>query len=298
MAQYTVDKSWYRAQVIGLPGGTQVQVRYVDFGNVEIVQHWSLKHIIDQFVQIPVLVRTCARTSTICLASADSELFFRSGVTKVPMVQVSCGVSDVERIIFFSQQTFCVKFEFSTLFLLVTTLEVKALFDHSFSRFECAEAKTSKPVVASPSGASLRAGGRGAARRSGGVERPGERPGIEMTVSKCAQTLHSQDFRSLVADALAAKLEFTPSCFSFPVTSEGESPQRCCEFCCGPVSCFFAACSVLLTGDGDHEKLLRKGGRPPRQRYVLLFQELRSGHGLLQRSHAALHVLKRLTGNK
>jgi energy-coupling factor transporter ATP-binding protein EcfA2 len=40
-SQYTVDKKWYRAKIIGLPGNRMVEVFYVDYGNQEVVA-WSL----------------------------------------------------------------------------------------------------------------------------------------------------------------------------------------------------------------------------------------------------------------
>ncbi|XP_040005066.1 RING finger protein 17 isoform X2 [Xiphias gladius] len=43
------DKLWYRAQVIGHPGGRKVEVRYVDFGNKKILLVGDLRKIKDEF---------------------------------------------------------------------------------------------------------------------------------------------------------------------------------------------------------------------------------------------------------
>ena len=48
---------WYRAIVIGIPGGKQVDVQYVDFGNTERVPHWRLRKILDHFIMMSVQVK-------------------------------------------------------------------------------------------------------------------------------------------------------------------------------------------------------------------------------------------------
>ncbi|XP_034017974.1 RING finger protein 17 [Thalassophryne amazonica] len=54
------DKSWYRAQVIGHPGGRKVEVLYVDFGNKKIVPVSELRKIKDEFFALPSkAVRCC-----------------------------------------------------------------------------------------------------------------------------------------------------------------------------------------------------------------------------------------------
>ncbi|XP_075448430.1 RING finger protein 17 isoform X2 [Ascaphus truei] len=47
------DGEWFRAEVVGLPGWQEVEVKYVDFGNVSRVNVRTLKQILDEFVNIP-----------------------------------------------------------------------------------------------------------------------------------------------------------------------------------------------------------------------------------------------------
>ncbi|MEQ2234971.1 hypothetical protein ILYODFUR_036878, partial [Ilyodon furcidens] len=56
------DELWYRAQVIGHPGGRKVEVRYVDFGNKQIVSVSDLRKIKDEFFALPAMVRAHQNT--------------------------------------------------------------------------------------------------------------------------------------------------------------------------------------------------------------------------------------------
>ncbi|KAJ9579969.1 hypothetical protein L9F63_004352, partial [Diploptera punctata] len=51
-AKYTVDKRWYRAKIIDLPGNKMVEVYYVDFGNQEVIPWTLLRKIQPQFLRI------------------------------------------------------------------------------------------------------------------------------------------------------------------------------------------------------------------------------------------------------
>ncbi|XP_065818266.1 RING finger protein 17 [Labrus bergylta] len=53
------DKRWYRAQVVGLPGGRKVEVRYVDFGNKTILSVSDLRKIKDEFFALPSMAIQC-----------------------------------------------------------------------------------------------------------------------------------------------------------------------------------------------------------------------------------------------
>ena len=57
VCKYSGDDMWYRAIVIGIPGGKQVDVQYVDFGNTERVPHWRLRKILDHFIMMSVQVK-------------------------------------------------------------------------------------------------------------------------------------------------------------------------------------------------------------------------------------------------
>lgn len=60
VAQYSLDKQWYRAQVIGLPGNAKVKIFYVDFGNVEIVPYKKLRKIADEHTKLPCQAIKCS----------------------------------------------------------------------------------------------------------------------------------------------------------------------------------------------------------------------------------------------
>ncbi|XP_012993452.1 RING finger protein 17 isoform X2 [Esox lucius] len=53
------DKGWYRAHVIGIPGGRKVEVQFVDFGNKKIVSVNDLKKIKDEFFALPTMAIQC-----------------------------------------------------------------------------------------------------------------------------------------------------------------------------------------------------------------------------------------------
>ncbi|KAG8192820.1 hypothetical protein JTE90_014602 [Oedothorax gibbosus] len=58
-AQYSIDKQWYRARVIDLPGGAQVKVQYVDFGNTEVLHHQRLRKLFDKFFKLNIQAIPC-----------------------------------------------------------------------------------------------------------------------------------------------------------------------------------------------------------------------------------------------
>ena len=56
VAQFTMDNLWYRAEVVSLAGPGMVDIKYVDFGNIETVSVWKLKKLIDAFIILPAQV--------------------------------------------------------------------------------------------------------------------------------------------------------------------------------------------------------------------------------------------------
>ncbi|XP_071337551.1 RING finger protein 17 [Trachinotus anak] len=61
------DKLWYRAQVIGHPGGRKVEVRFVDFGNKKILSVSDLRKIKDEFFALPSMAVHCCLSNVIAL---------------------------------------------------------------------------------------------------------------------------------------------------------------------------------------------------------------------------------------
>ncbi|XP_060945080.1 RING finger protein 17 [Limanda limanda] len=53
------DKLWYRAQVMGHPGGRNVEVRFVDFGNIKILSVSDLRMMKDEFFALPSMAIHC-----------------------------------------------------------------------------------------------------------------------------------------------------------------------------------------------------------------------------------------------
>lgn len=60
VAQYSADSSWYRAVILRILEPKKLVVQYVDFGNIETVEHTKVKHISDQFLKLPEQVSSFA----------------------------------------------------------------------------------------------------------------------------------------------------------------------------------------------------------------------------------------------
>nr|XP_019956334.1 PREDICTED: RING finger protein 17 [Paralichthys olivaceus] len=61
------DKLWYRAQVMGHPGGRNVEVLFVDFGNIQILSVSDLRRIKDEFFALPSMAIHCCLSGVIPL---------------------------------------------------------------------------------------------------------------------------------------------------------------------------------------------------------------------------------------
>ncbi|TNN60930.1 RING finger protein 17 [Liparis tanakae] len=59
------DRKWYRAQVTGRPGGRQVEVQYVDFGNKKLVSVSDLRKIKDEFFSVPSRAIHCCLSDVV-----------------------------------------------------------------------------------------------------------------------------------------------------------------------------------------------------------------------------------------
>lgn len=59
-AQYTVDKRWYRAKIIALPGNKMVEVFYVDYGNQELMAWNQIRKLHSRFLRLPAQAIHCS----------------------------------------------------------------------------------------------------------------------------------------------------------------------------------------------------------------------------------------------
>ena len=55
-ARYAKDNNWYRGRITGLPGHRKVEVQFVDYGNVEIIDHSDVCKILDDHIKYPMQV--------------------------------------------------------------------------------------------------------------------------------------------------------------------------------------------------------------------------------------------------
>lgn len=56
MAKYSGDGKWQRARVEDLPGHQMVDVKFVDYGNVERLWYSQICKIMDDFLVLPIQV--------------------------------------------------------------------------------------------------------------------------------------------------------------------------------------------------------------------------------------------------
>lgn len=69
--QFTEDNKWYRAEIISVkPSARRAEVRYVDFGNTEVLPYVRIRSIPEEFIRF-----TCQVSS----------------VTKKPPTLPNCG---------------------------------------------------------------------------------------------------------------------------------------------------------------------------------------------------------------
>ncbi|XP_038863006.1 RING finger protein 17 [Salvelinus namaycush] len=66
------DKVWYRAHVIGIPGGRKVEVQFVDFGNNKILSVNDLRKIKDEFFALPAMAIQCYLADVIPLVEGET----------------------------------------------------------------------------------------------------------------------------------------------------------------------------------------------------------------------------------
>lgn len=59
-ARFPADTLWYRAEVVELCGGGLVRVRYVDYGNEEVISVWTIKKLLDHFLIVPMQALHCS----------------------------------------------------------------------------------------------------------------------------------------------------------------------------------------------------------------------------------------------
>ncbi|GIY18549.1 RING finger protein 17 [Caerostris extrusa] len=129
-AQYSLDKQWYRVKVIGLPGGANVEVQYVDFGNSEVINHKYLRKLFNKFFKLNIQAIPCKLAQVTYGSAAGWNPEVREWLTKYvsgkQFTLKSLGTVPGENkpeIVLYSTEKDCVKY--------VNTLLVEAGFAES-----------------------------------------------------------------------------------------------------------------------------------------------------------------------
>ncbi|CAH1253582.1 TDRD6 [Branchiostoma lanceolatum] len=66
VAKYTLDEQWYRAVITGVCKSGDVEVRFVDYGNAELVSRVNVKAIKVKYMQLPVQAIQCSLLGVLC----------------------------------------------------------------------------------------------------------------------------------------------------------------------------------------------------------------------------------------
>ncbi|XP_066272832.1 uncharacterized protein [Branchiostoma lanceolatum] len=66
VAKYTLDEQWYRAVITGVCKSGDVEVRFVDYGNAELVSRVNVKAIKLKYMQLPVQAIQCSLLGVLC----------------------------------------------------------------------------------------------------------------------------------------------------------------------------------------------------------------------------------------
>ncbi|XP_023213664.1 uncharacterized protein LOC111616493 [Centruroides sculpturatus] len=66
VAQFSEDKAWYRAKIVYVEGN-KIGVRYIDYGNEEVVGRKRIKYILPQFASLPIQAIKCQLNGIKCL---------------------------------------------------------------------------------------------------------------------------------------------------------------------------------------------------------------------------------------
>ncbi|KAI8501531.1 Tudor domain containing 15 [Branchiostoma belcheri] len=66
VAKYSLDEQWYRAVITGVCRSGDVEVKFVDYGNVELVSRANVKAIKLKYMQLPVQAIQCSLLGVLC----------------------------------------------------------------------------------------------------------------------------------------------------------------------------------------------------------------------------------------
>ncbi|ESO02045.1 hypothetical protein HELRODRAFT_188557 [Helobdella robusta] len=81
VAKYSVDSKWYRARVIKIVRPAQVEVIYIDYGNLEVISTWNVKKIKESFCLLPPQAFECSLAG-LSPKSDDGESDWRAEATE------------------------------------------------------------------------------------------------------------------------------------------------------------------------------------------------------------------------
>uniref|UniRef100_A0ABM5FWJ1 RING finger protein 17 isoform X1 n=1 Tax=Pogona vitticeps TaxID=103695 RepID=A0ABM5FWJ1_9SAUR len=97
VAKFDTDGIWYRAQVIGLLGHQEVEVKYVDFGNTATINVDRMRKIKDEFLALPAKAIRC-KLAHIAPCKGTEEWSSKSKVRFEELIQDKCMLCFVEEM--------------------------------------------------------------------------------------------------------------------------------------------------------------------------------------------------------
>eukprot|EP00111_Clytia_hemisphaerica_P015544 TCONS_00045877-protein len=81
--KFSEDEQWYRCSIIRCLQQNQVEIRYIDYGNKEIVDRFGLVTLPANITKRPVLSRCCQIDSVQLVSTDDTSTLFKVGIDKL-----------------------------------------------------------------------------------------------------------------------------------------------------------------------------------------------------------------------
>ncbi|XP_060086316.1 uncharacterized protein LOC132565637 [Ylistrum balloti] len=91
VAKFSEDKLWYRAEILSFED-KNIEVQFIDYGNSELVDLRSVKHIQKEFTSLPLQAIRCCLSGVKCSGSAWSEKAMEDFETLTTDKELICAV--------------------------------------------------------------------------------------------------------------------------------------------------------------------------------------------------------------